>query len=47
MPLTEQEFQELQQRAKAIRREIVDVTGWSGGAHIGGSLSMADILTLL
>jgi transketolase len=26
---------------------MVDVTGWSGGAHIGGSLSMADILVLL
>lgn len=47
MPLTDQEFQELQQRAKQIRRHIVDVTGWSGGAHVGGSLSMADILTLL
>ena len=47
MPLTEQEFQELQQRAKIIRRHIVDVTGWSGGAHVGGSLSMVDILTVL
>ncbi|OQB37350.1 MAG: Transketolase 1 [Candidatus Hydrogenedentes bacterium ADurb.Bin179] len=47
MPLTEQEFQKLQQQAKAIRREIVDVTGWSGGAHVGGALSMVDILTLL
>lgn len=47
MPLTEQEVQDLEKRARTIRREIVDVTGWSGGAHIGGSLSMADILTLL
>ena len=47
MPLTDQELKELQQQAKSIRREIVDVTGWSGGAHIGGSLSMTDILTLL
>ena len=47
MPLTEQEFQELEKRAKTIRREIVDVTGWSGGAHVGGSLSMVDMLTLL
>jgi transketolase len=47
MPLTEQEFVELSGRAAAIRCQIADVTGWSGGAHIGGSLSMTDILTLL
>ena len=47
MPLTEQERQEMQSLAKRLRRDIVDVTGWSGGAHIGGSLSMIDILTLL
>ncbi len=47
MPLTEQERQEMQGLAKTLRRHIADVTGWSGGAHIGGSLSMIDILTLL
>ncbi len=47
MPLTEQELRELQAAATTIRREIVDVTGWSGGAHIGGALSMTDILTAL
>lgn len=47
MPLTEQEFVEISGRAAAIRCQIADVTGWSGGAHIGGSLSMTDILTLL
>lgn len=47
MPLSDPEFQELKSRAASIRRDIVDVTGWSGGAHIGGSLSMTDILTLL
>jgi len=47
MPLTDQERQELQTLAKKIRRHIADVTGWSGGAHIGGALSMVDILTLL
>jgi len=26
---------------------MVDVTGWSGGAHIGGSLSMVEMLVLL
>lgn len=47
MTLTSQELEVLQDRAKLIRREIVDVTGWSGGAHVGGSLSMVDILTVL
>ncbi|NLN93155.1 MAG: transketolase [Candidatus Hydrogenedens sp.] len=47
MPLTDQEFAELTERAASIRCQIADVTGWSGGAHIGGSLSMTDIITLL
>lgn len=47
MPLTEQERQEMESLAKTLRRDIVDVTGWSGGAHIGGAMSMIDILTLL
>jgi transketolase len=47
MPLTDQERQDLQTMAKKLRRHIVDVTGWSGGAHVGGALSMVDILTLL
>ena len=47
MPLTDQERHDLQTMAKKLRRHIVDVTGWSGGAHVGGALSMVDILTLL
>jgi len=47
MPLTDQERRDMEALAKKLRRHIVDVTGWSGGAHIGGSLSMVDILTLL
>jgi len=47
MPITEQELAELTERALKIRRDIVDVTGWSGGSHIGGSLSQTDVLTLL
>lgn len=47
MSLTEQELAALKERAASIRCQIADVTGWSGGAHIGGSLSMVDILTLL
>ena len=47
MPLSQQELGELTRLAAKIRRDIVDVTGWSGGAHVGGSLSMVDMLVLL
>lgn len=47
MPLTEQEIKEFKQRATKIRKDIVDVTGWAGGSHIGGALSMTEIMTLL
>ena len=47
MPVTDREVKELKRLAAKIRREIVDVTGWSGGAHIGGALSQTDILTIL
>jgi transketolase len=47
MPLTEQERNEIALAAKKNRLDLIDLTGWSGGAHAGGSLSMADIVTLL
>lgn len=47
MPLTSQELADLKRTAREIRETIVDVTGWSGGAHIGGSLSATDIMTIL
>ncbi len=47
MPITEQELKDLKDRAWQLRRDIVDVTEWAGGAHIGGALSMADILVIL
>ncbi len=47
MPITEQELIELKQRAITIRKGIIDVTGWSGGAHVGGALSMVDMVTIL
>ena len=47
MPVTEQEVQDLTRTAAKIRRDIVDVTGWSGGAHIGGALSQTDVLIIL
>jgi len=37
----------LKEKAKELRKTMIDVVLWSGGAHIGGALSCADILTLL
>ncbi len=47
MALTDAERSLFRKQAAKIRRDIVDVTGWAGGSHIGGSLSMTDILTVL
>jgi transketolase len=47
MPISEQELCDLKQRAITIRKGIIDVTGWSGGAHVGGALSMVDMVTIL
>ena len=47
MPLTESEIKDLEKMAHQIRKDIVDVTGWAGGAHIGGALSIVEILVIL
>jgi transketolase len=47
MALTKEEREKLYAQAKQLRRDIVDVTSWAGGAHIGGGLSVIDILTIL
>jgi transketolase len=47
MALTKEERQKLYARAKQLRKDILDVTVWAGGAHIGGGLSVIDILTIL
>lgn len=41
------EKKQLADIARELRLTIVDVMAWSGGAHIGGSLSITDILTIL
>ncbi len=45
--MAEAELTELKEWAWQLRRDIIDVTVWAGGAHIGGGLSMVDILTVL
>jgi transketolase len=47
MPITDQEIQDLEETARLLRKDIIDVTGWAGGAHIGGALSALDILVVL
>lgn len=47
MALNAEEKRKLEELAKELRLTIVDVMSWSGGAHIGGSLSIVEILTLL
>ncbi|MCU0845491.1 MAG: transketolase [Spirochaetes bacterium] len=47
MPLTQEDIKRLQEKAKDIRKTIVDITFTAGGGHIGGSLSQTDILVAL
>lgn len=47
MPITESEITRLKDQARIIRHDIIDTTVWSGGAHIGGALSMVEIMTIL
>lgn len=45
--MMDQKIQELQQRAKAVRRHIITMLGEAGSGHPGGSLSAADIVSVL
>lgn len=47
MALPAEEKQRLQTIARELRLTVIDVMAWSGGAHVGGSLSIIDILTIL
>lgn len=47
MALLPEEKEKLEKIAKELRMTIIDVMLWSGGAHVGGSLSIVEILTLL
>ena len=43
MPLNDLDKRKLLERARDIRKDIVEITAWSGGAHIGGALSITDV----
>jgi len=45
--LNHSEIQVLLDQARQLRHDIVNTTVWAGGAHIGGAMSVVDILTLL
>ena len=47
MSLSAEEKKKLQDIARELRLTVIDVMAWSGGAHVGGSLSITDILTIL
>ena len=47
MPLTRDELVSLHRRARDLRKDVVNITAFSGGAHIGGGLSALDTLILL
>lgn len=47
MPISPEENKELRQIAKELRLTVIDVMAWSGGAHVGGSLSCLDLLVAL
>ena len=47
MALTKQEWLELEKQAHELRKLCLDTTYWAGSAHIGGGLSVMDMLTIL
>lgn len=47
MALSPEDLTLLNEKARQARKDIVDITGWSGGAHIGGGLSVVDMLIIL
>jgi len=47
MALTEQEIQEFNKKACQLRKDTIDTVYWAGGGHVGGSLSMMEIMVLM
>jgi len=47
MAIDPKELHDLKATAKELRLTVIDVMKWSGGAHVGGSLSCMDLLTAL
>lgn len=47
MPLTKKEWLALEKKASELRHLCLDTTYWAGSAHIGGGMSIMDMLTVL
>ncbi|HQH64339.1 MAG TPA: transketolase, partial [Clostridiales bacterium] len=47
MPLTTKEWLALEKKAHQLRRLCLDTTYWAGSGHIGGGMSIMDMLTVL
>ncbi len=47
MPITKQEWIDLEKKAYDLRCLTLDTCHWAGSGHMGGSYSAADMLTLL
>ncbi|HZJ75060.1 MAG TPA: transketolase [Clostridia bacterium] len=47
MPLSKVEWLSLEKKADELRRLTLDTTFWAGSGHIGGGLSVLDMLTVL
>lgn len=47
MALTKSEWLAMEEKASTVRNHTLDTCFWAGGAHMGGSLSSIDFLTLL
>ena len=47
MPLTKQEWLSLEKKANDLRNLTIDTVNWCGSGHMGGGLSVIDILTVL
>jgi transketolase len=47
MALTNEEKAAFAQTARQLRLDIIDTTVWAGGAHLGGALSMVEMLVIL
>lgn len=47
MPLSKQEWLALEKKAHELRRLCLDTTHWAGSGHIGGGMSVMDMLTVL
>lgn len=47
MSLTKQEWLKLEDKAHFLRKQILTTTKYAGGGHIGGCLSIIDIMTAL